>query len=438
MRGQYPEFAAAIIAGCVAAALAATIGIASAGTKKFSVLYAFCQKANCADGALPNGPLVMDKAANLYGTTFYGGSTNCFDGCGTVFRLAPDGTETVLYAFCSKDTSCPDGEYPDSPLLIDSSGNLYGTTAVGGTGQDGGTIFRLAPDGTETVLYSFCSRADCTDGEEPQGRVIMDRRGQLYGTTVGGGTSQDGGTVFEVTQDGKEKILYSFCSQSGCTDGYNPDGGVVRDGAGNLYGTTLNGGSNARNCSIFQSGICGTVFKIDSTGAETVLYSFCASGGCPDGAGPYAGVVLDKNGNLYGTTAAGGRLDASCPNVVDDRYCGVVFELQPNSTETVLYAFCGQSNCADGALPLAGVTLQQNKSGITLYGTAEGGGGAQGDGVVYRLSSGIEKVLHAFCSRTNCNDGAVPQSGLIKEGGSVVGTTLVGGKNGAGTIYRHD
>src|ERR1700733_13624957 len=126
-------FAAAMVSGCVVAAtLATTTGIAAANTKRFSVLYSFCQQPNCADGALPNGPLVADSAGNLYGTTYYGGSTNCFDGCGTVFRLAPDGTETVSYAFCSKDTACPDGNNPDSPLILDSSGTLYGTTELGG------------------------------------------------------------------------------------------------------------------------------------------------------------------------------------------------------------------------------------------------------------------------------------------------------------------
>jgi len=221
-------FAIVLVIGCVAAAaLAATTGIAVAGTKRFSVLYSFCQQKKCADGALPNGPLVADSAGNLYGTTSNGGSTNCFDGCGTVFRLAPDGTETVLYAFCSKDTACPDGKNPISPLILDSSGNLYGTTESGGTGEDGGTVFKLAPEGTETVLYSFCSRNGCADGDGPTGGVIMDRRSNLYGTTGGGGTG-DGGTVFKLASGGKEKVLYSFCSQAGCTDGDSPFAGVVR------------------------------------------------------------------------------------------------------------------------------------------------------------------------------------------------------------------
>jgi uncharacterized repeat protein (TIGR03803 family) len=424
-------FATVIVSGCVVAgALAATVGTATAGGHRLSVLYSFCQQQNCADGAQPDGPLVADSAGNLYGTTGSGGSTNCFDGCGTVFRLAPDGTETVLYAFCSKDASCPDGEYPESPLILDSSDNLYGTTPnVSANG--GGTVFKLAPGGTETVLYRFCSRSGCADGDGPNGGLVMDRRGNLYGTTATGGTSctQSGcGTVFKLRPDGKEKVLYSFCSQDSCADGLYPNGGLVMDRDGNLYGTASEGGANSYNCAyLFGYNACGVVFKVSPTGVETVLYSFCASANCADGAWPAAGVVLDKNGNLYGTARAGGNLNQYCPSGPNEiGSCGVVFEVKPDSTETVLYAFCAQANCADGDFPLGGVTLKYNKSGITLYGTAEFGGANQGNfgagaGVVYSLSSGTENVLHSFCSRANCADGEYPQSGVIMDGGSLVG-----------------
>ncbi len=441
-------FATVIVSGCVvAAALAATVGIATAGAERLSILYSFCQQKKCADGALPDAALVADTAGNLYGTTEDGGSTNCFDGCGTVFRLGSDGTETVLHTFCSKDASCPDGELPVSPLIFDNSGNLYGTTAIGGANGKG-TVFKLAPDGTETVLYSFCNRSGCTDGAGPSGGVIMDRGGNLYGTTGGGGTAascgQSGcGTVFRLAPDGKEKVLYSFCSQNSSTDGFYPNGGLVRDRDGNLYGTTKNGGANYVNCSYFGYDFCGTVFKVSPTGSETVLHSFCAKAGCPDGDGPVSGVVLAEDGNLYGTTASGGNLNQMCPNFNggSEGGCGVVFEVQPDSTETVLYAFCAQANCADGEFPLAGVTLKYNQTGITLYGTAELGGAnlgisGEGAGVVYSLSSGTENVLHSFCSRANCADGEYPQSGVITDGGSLVGAAWQGGKYGWGTIYK--
>jgi len=453
--GALHDSATMVLVACgVAAALTVTTGSATAATKQFSMLYSFCQQKKCADGAQPDGELVADMAGDLYGTTSSGGSTNCFDGCGTVFRVAPDGTETVLYTFCSKGGACPDGEYPESALILDSGGNIYGTAAGGGSTNcnDGcGVVFMLAPDGNETILYSFCRRSGCADGASPQGGLVRDRRGNLYGTTVLGGTActQTGcGTVFRLAPDGKEKVLYSFCSQDSCADGSNPNGGLVMDRNGNLYGTTLSGGTNSYNCAyLFAGNFCGTVFKVDPTGAETVLYSFCSSVKCADGAEPASGPVLDSEGNLYGTTKAGGKLNQNCPSGQNEiGSCGVVFEVKPGSTEAVLYSFCSQANCADGEFPFAGVTLSHNKSGTALYGTAELGGANQGiagegAGVVYSLSGGTEKVLHSFCSHTNCTDGELPQGGVIRVGGDLLGTTLAGGRHkekigGAGTVYR--
>jgi uncharacterized repeat protein (TIGR03803 family) len=160
--------------------------------------------------------------------------------------LAPDGTETVLYSFCSQ-SSCADGSYPEAGLIMDGAGNLYGTTNSGGTSGTG-VVFKLAPDGTETVLYNFCSQSNCADGSYPSAGLIMDGAGNLYGTTNGGGTSGTGvvaGVVFKLAPDGTEIVLYSFCSQSSCADGSYPEAGLIMDGAGNLYGTTLSGGSTS-------------------------------------------------------------------------------------------------------------------------------------------------------------------------------------------------
>jgi uncharacterized repeat protein (TIGR03803 family) len=185
----------------------------------------------------PSAELIMDAAANLYGTTYHGGTS----GGGVVFKLAPDGTETVLYSFCSQ-FNCADGDHPSAGLIMDGAGNLYGTTYYGGT-SGGGVVFKLAPDGTETVLYSFCSQSNCADGSDPEAGLIMDGAGNLYGTTSdGGGTF--GGVVFKLAPDGTETVLYSFCSQSGCADGSYPEAGLIMDGAGNLYGTTLGGGTS--------------------------------------------------------------------------------------------------------------------------------------------------------------------------------------------------
>jgi uncharacterized repeat protein (TIGR03803 family) len=275
-------------------------------------------------GAVPNSGLVMDTQGNVYGTTVFGGDYPCSTGygCGTVYRVTPHKVYTVLYNFMGGT----DGESPNGHLVLDSDGNLYGTTDLGGgagTGCGGmlnrycGTVFKLAPDGTETILHSF---AGGVDGENPNGGLVLDAQGNLYGTTSGGGAGCSGGngcgTVFKVTAGGKETVLYSFM---GGTDGSIPLAGLVMDAQGNLYGTTGAGGSG---CSL--SGWCGTVFKVTPTGDETILYRF--TGGA-DGALPEGALILDAKGSLYGTTYAGG-ID-KCTEDGTPPGCGVVFKVTP-------------------------------------------------------------------------------------------------------------
>jgi uncharacterized repeat protein (TIGR03803 family) len=269
-----------------------------------TVLYSFCRLGgrHCRDGAFPQGGLIMDTDGNLYGTTLQGGGIGV---AGTVFKLAPDGTETVLYRFCRLGgTHCL---LPAPGLIMDTAGNLYGTTFTGGA-DNGGTVFRLAPDGTETVLYSFCRLGGryCRDGRSPAGGLIMDTDGNLYGATYyGGGGLGHAGTVFKLAPDGTETVLYRFCTVVDCRDGVRPSGGLIMDAAGNLYGTTANGGIGA-----------GTVFKLAPDGTETVLYRFCRQSSCIDGARPAGGLIMDAAGNLYGSTQGGGIGEA-----------GVVFAL---------------------------------------------------------------------------------------------------------------
>jgi uncharacterized repeat protein (TIGR03803 family) len=220
------------------------------------------------------------------------------------------------------------------------------------------------PTAAETVLYSFCARGpSCVDGLGPNGGLIMDAAGQLYGTTFNGGVYDNAGTVFALTPNAAETkwtetVLHSFCAETDCIDGSSPSGGLILDKAGQLYGTTGYGGANnSAGCS--GSG-CGTVFELTPNAAKrkwtvTVLYSFCARGReqCADGAGPNGDLIMDKAGNLYGTTPGGG---ANCHGS-DEYGCGVVFELTPNAaktnwTETVLYSFCNKTNCTDGSYPL--------------------------------------------------------------------------------------
>jgi uncharacterized repeat protein (TIGR03803 family) len=330
-----------------------------------SVLHSFCSRTNCGDGEFPAyASLIFDQAGNLYGTTVLGGA----HGSGTVFQLVPnaDGswTESVLHSFCSR-TNCGDGNEPFAGLVFDLAGNLYGTTSSGGGALAAGTVFKLAPnaDGswTESVLHSFCSRTNCGDGEFTHASLIFDQAGNLYGTTFLGG-AYGSGTLFQLVPnaDGSwtESVLHSFCSRTNCGDEDQPFAGLVFDLAGNLYGTTLFGGALNK----------GTVFKLapnaDGSWRESVLHSFCSRTNCVDGWRPYAGLVFDQAGNLYGTTLFGG-----VPKCSDDRGCGVVFKLTPNSkggwNERVLHTFADHP----GANPLAGVIFD---AAGDLYGTSSG------------------------------------------------------------------
>jgi uncharacterized repeat protein (TIGR03803 family) len=277
-----------------------------------TVLYAF---RSGGDGAGPDGPLIMDAQGNLYGTAGYGGIDGCEVGCGTIFEVTPQGHETVLYAFAGFG----DGSNPVNGLLADAQGNFYGT-ALGGGPSVFGEVFQVSPKGAETVLYSFTGGAD---GGDPDSGLIADAEGDLYGTGyVQGGCAVSCNTVFKVTPQGSETVFHDFARAKKGTDPV----GVIADAAGNFYGTTEYGAG--RSCG---GGGCGTVFKLDPAGKEIVLHTF---GRGNDGVFPAAGLLADSQGNLYGTTIWGGG--GNCPHG-----CGTVFEVTPNGEETVLHAFAG-------------------------------------------------------------------------------------------------
>jgi uncharacterized repeat protein (TIGR03803 family) len=270
------------------------------------------------DGILPEALLVADKAGNLYGTAYVGGA----NGVGIVFKVSLSGKETILYTF----TGGSDGCYPYPGVILDSAGNLYGVTSEGGDGfcnSGDGVVFEVDTAGNETVLHTF----NGGDGAIPASALLFDSQGNLYGTTAyGGGGSGCGnlgcGTVFELSPgsggEWSETVLYSFCSLSNCADGQEPDTGpLVRDSAGNLYGTTYFGGAYP-NCN--GGDTCGVVFKLDRTGKETVLHSFM---GGKDGAFPFTGLAMGGHGSLYGTTQGGG---VTC---YTSYTCGVVFKITP-------------------------------------------------------------------------------------------------------------
>ncbi|MGA2903955.1 MAG: choice-of-anchor tandem repeat GloVer-containing protein [Candidatus Korobacteraceae bacterium] len=404
-------------------------------------------------GVNPEAGLIFDAAGNLYGTTTVSGTY----GQGTAFELTPAAgggwTEKVLYNFGSNGA---DGSGPYAGLIFDGAGNLYGTTYEGGT-YGWGTAFELTPSvgggWTEQVLYSFCSQTNCTDGSYPFAGLIFDAAGNLYGTTARGGTSSGCsgsgcGTVFELTPTAgggwTEQVLYSFCSQTNCTDGSYPFAGLIFDAAGNLYGTTFAGGIHP-SCTLSGYAGCGTVFELSPREGggwtETVLYSF---GSGTDGGYPVAGLIFDAAGNLYGTTADG-AYSSSCGQI-----CGTVFELTPTAdggwTEQVLYSFCSQTNCTDGYGPYAGLIFDAagNLYGTTIY------GGIYGYGTVFELTptaggGWTETALHSFGNdpAARVEDGAGPFAGLIFDAaGNLYGTTYGGGNgttcgpSGCGTVFE--
>jgi uncharacterized repeat protein (TIGR03803 family) len=392
------------LSGCVGRLrLAAILALSAHGalaasppTHGFRVLYRFT---GGQDGGDPTTPgLAIDASGNLYGTTQSGGTGN-----GVFFQLSPDGTQTVLYSFSGGFG----GGQPNSPLVADDQGNFYGTTHQGGT-RDSGVVFKITPFGSLQVLHDFKGGRD---GASPYGGLIISKQGYLYGTTTAGGAN-NAGTVFSVRLDGEfYKVLYAF---SGGADGGMPLGGVIRDKAGNLYGTTDSGGATG----------WGTVFKLAPGGTETVLYAFT---GGTDGGEPYAGLLADSSGNFYGTTPVGG----TSPN-----RGGTVFKLTPAGSMSVVYSF---TFGADGGQPGQGSLVQDAKGnlyGTTIYGGAQTG---LGNGVVYEVApNGTETVLHAF---TGGKGGGMPFEGLLEDASTGVsylyGATEAGGrKSGAGTIFR--
>lgn len=396
----------------LAAFLLLATAIATAQTE--TVLYSFT---GLSDGKTPFGGVILDSEGNLYGTTYEGGD-ECYlllYSCGVVFKVTPSGTETVLHPFVgSGKPGLHDGDWPYAGLVMDKRGNFYGTTYE--AGSDGaGTVFKMGPTGTETVLYSFKAYGD---GNGPQDSLILDNDGNIYGTTFYGGTGTGCGvggcgTVFEVTQAGAETVLYSF---AGGADGDLPQAGLVRDAAGNLYGTTLTGGVD--NGSYCPYG-CGTLFKLSPGGTKTTLYSF--SGGA-DGLDPAGSLLLDAQGNVYGATAAGGTFAAGC-----EGGCGVIFKVTPAGKETVLYSFSGVT---DGINPFGGL-IRDSKG--NFYGTTRGGG-SEGAGTVFKLTpSGSKTTLYNF----DGTDGLNPFAGLAMDAeGNLYGTTANGGTWGEGTVFK--
>ncbi len=395
-----------------------------------STIYTFCSLSGCADGGAPVGNMAFDGQGNLYGAARSGGTPDL----GTVYKLTPlsgggiPWTQTVLHTFCLQ-SGCSDGSLPESGVILDAGGNIYGTTASGGSTNQAGVVYEMSPPPggngpwTETVLYTFCPTAPCTDGYEPMAGLIFDAAGNLYGTTMGGGLYGHG-AVYELSPNGgtyTEKVLYSFCRSQGCPDGDAPqNGSLIFDAAGNLYDTTHGGGANNY----------GIVYKLSPSGGgqwnETILYSFCSVANCADGQNPLGGVVFDAQGNLYGGTPGGGANNQ-----------GAVYELIPNGNgwvETVLHSFC--FSCADGREIEQTLTLDRNGN---IFSVAYAGG-VNGHGLAFELSqsngSWNETVLYNFCSVGSCLDGAQPITPLLFDSAGDLYGGASAGLQGGGVAFE--
>jgi uncharacterized repeat protein (TIGR03803 family) len=360
-----------------------------------TTLYNFCSQTNCTDGDEPEATPVQSTNGNFYGTTAGGGTdTTCNGGfgCGTVFKITPNGTLTTLHSFTGTD-----GELPVAALVQSTNGDFYGTTYFGGTSASCdagcGTVFKITPTGTLTTLYNFCSRSGCTDGAYPQGPLVQGANGTFYGTTFVGGANCDG-TIFEITSSGTLTTLHSFDG----TDGSFPIAGLLQATNGDFYGTTIEGGAHA---------YYGTVFEITPSGTLTTLHSFDPK----DGSYPDA-LLQATNGDLYGITSLGGAGD----NCSRGYGCGTVFKITTSGAFATLYNFCTLTGCTDGDTPIGGLIQDTNGTfyGTTTNGGSTSGGCPRGDcGTVYSLYVGLKPFVETQ-----------PTSGAVGTAVNILGSNL--------------
>jgi len=399
-------------------ALASAPARAQAPDFEFSrVLHSFAGSPSDGIGAGASD-LVVDAQGNLYGTTSIGGAF----GAGTVYKLDSSGNETVLYSFTGAKG---DGANPRGPVVLDSKGNIYGSTYYGGNlscgvSQGCGTIFKLNKQGHEKILHSFAGGA--ADGNNPSGELALDAEGNLFGTTAAGGPDFFG-IAFKLTPSGAETVLHAF---NCCELGLGPEG-LIMDAAGSLYGTTIDGGGGGPH-DICDLG-CGMLYKLSQDGILTVLHNF-AIGSNDDGAHPNPGLVMDPDGNLYGTTYDGGFSQKS-------RFVGggIVFKVDPLGNETILYQFCVDpvtKNCPDGVWPTAG--LARDSAG-NLYGTTSGGGASGDNGTVFLLdTTNAYSVLSTF--RTSNGGAYLPATGpVLDPEGDLYLVTAKGGTENGGAVF---
>lgn len=409
--------------------LVAGIVAQPARAQTYTVLHAFT---GSPDGADPN-PLIRDARGNLYGTTKNGGLASCGQGnCGTVFKVDSAGKETIVYSF----EGGSNGSNPVAGLVRDATGNLYGTTQGDGTIGGQSVVFKVDPKGQQTVLYV----ADGPDASSLDSPLTLDAQGNLYGMSPYGGNSNCGdgggcGTLFKISADGKFTLLHAFAE----SDGRQPEGGLVIDAKGNLYGTTNFGGD--LKCESLGYGYrvpgCGTVFKLASDGKFTVLHTFTGKG---NGSFPL-GLIIDSAGNLYGIAQNGGH-EIQHSNF--EYGVGTIFKVDTSSQFNVLFSFvpCTQPPCTRGQVrnPVFASHLVRDSKG-NLYGAEQSNNCAKGGGCLFRLDAkGKLTDIYDFAGYGETHDGNLPMSVVLGSKGDFYGSMYIGGatacNNGCGTVFH--
>jgi uncharacterized repeat protein (TIGR03803 family) len=360
------------------------VGVALAAAQTLKTVYTF-------ETTGPYGPyanVVQGLDGNLYGTTAYGGT----NGQGTVYRLTPEGKFSTIYSFCSL-ADCADGAAPNAPVVLGTDGNFYGTTLGGGTGtvycgEGCGTIFKLTPKGVLTTLHNFCTVSPCDDGSQPDSGLVQGGGGDFYGVTPSYGGSYLQGTVYKITPSGTFTALYAFCQQNDCTDGEMPRAPLIQGTNGMFYGTTEEGGANGY----------GEIFEIGSTpGTPTILHSFDKT----DGQAAFSRLLQASNGNFYGMTQSGGTNTCALGYL-----CGTLYELTPSRMFSTLFDF----DSTDGSNPVGGFVQAGDGN---LYGAA-GSGGSNDGGTIFKMTtSGTLTTLYNFCANP-CVAGNSPAFGIFQ------------------------
>lgn len=389
----------------------------SAQAQTYTVLHTFT---NVPDGTNPN-PLIRGAQGMMYGTTQGGGIPCSLGSCGTVYKIDSSGNETVIYKF----QGGTDGAQPVAALIQDAAGNLYGNTQGNGEIPADSTVFKIDPSGNETVLYDFSVGGHGCCQDSP---LAMDKAGNLYGMSPFGGDTNCGtdelgcGLLYKLTQTGVNTVIHVFKG----ADGIDPEGGLVADIDGSLYGTTVAGG--ILSCSSPEEGRyhpnkgCGTIYKLDRSGKFTVLHRFTGKG---DGSAPL-GLIQDPQGNLYGIAAYGGN--TIC--IEDNAGCGTIFKVDTQGNFSVLYRFTVAISQPD----FDNLLLRDSEG--NLYGS-NGIGGANNTGFIFKVTPGAEfSIVDSFPSDVNIDYGIFPQGVVMDPSGNFYGTMLFDGAAGYGTVFK--